>query len=186
MAMTNKEYKDGLFATRTSAGARARQDLDAYLAGFFDGEGHISLRRDPRRPWSVYVEVGATQVNRAPLEMLVRAYGGYIMPKSIGKNNVQPCYAWKCGEAKDAFWALWRMLPWLIVKRAKARAAVIVLRNRPLECVGGQISAHQKMAITKALKGLHVIKIEEKRWQGRNQTRVKDAPAITTEQISQE
>jgi len=184
-AMTKKEYQDGLFATRTSAGIRAKQDLDAYLAGFFDGEGHISMRRDPRRPWAVYVEVGATQVCRGPLELLVKAYGGNIIKKAVGKNNVQVCYAWKCGESKNAFWALWRMLPWLIVKRAKARAAVIVLQNRPLNCVGGQISSHQKMAITKALKGFHVIKAEEKRWQGRNQNRVKAALATTMDQISQ-
>ena len=118
--------------------------------------------------------------------MLVKAYGGNIIKKTVGKNNVQVCYAWKCGESKSAFWALWRMLPWLIVKRAKARVAVIVLQNRPLNCVGGQISAHQKMAITKALKGLHVIKVEEKHWRDRNQNRAKIASATITEQISQQ
>lgn len=185
MEKLKSDYRSLLLATQKGRQGAARQDLDAYLAGFFDGEGHISIRNDPRRPYNYYVEVGATQVDQTPLKMLVRAYGGSILAKRPGKTNVKQCYTWKCGNSKDAFWALWRMLPWLTVKRVKARAAVIVLQHRPLNCVGGQISPHQKMAIAKAIKGLHVIEIEEKRWGVKNQNHVKAAPVMTMEPISQ-
>lgn len=156
-------YKSLLKDTQRDRGNRARTDLDAYLAGFFDGEGHISIRKDPRRAWSCYVDIGATQVNREPLRLLVRAYGGKVNKKTKGKGKSKQCYVWKCSKGGEALWALHRMLPWLRVKRVKARAALIVLANRPLQCAGGQISKFQKMAITKALRGLHVIEIGERR-----------------------
>lgn len=137
-----------------------RTDVDAYLAGFFDGEGHISIRKDPRREWSCYVEIGASQVVREPLDLLTKIYGGYVTSKTPPtKSTVRQCYAWKCSVSKDVMWALWRMLPWLIVKRAKARSAIIVLQNRPHKLNGGQISHYQKIAITKALRNVHVVRI---------------------------
>jgi hypothetical protein len=130
---------------------KVRTDIDAYLAGFFDGEGHISIRRDPRRAWSCYVDIGATQRDRAPLRLLVKAYGGKVIKKSFDPRcNV--CYQWRCSKANDVLWALYRMLPWLIVKRRKARIALILLQNRPHVLTGGQVSHYQRCVITKALK----------------------------------
>ena len=183
MEKLKRDYKTLLLSTQASRKKGiVRQDIDAYLAGFFDGEGHVSIRSDPRRAWSYYVEVGATQIDQTPLKMLVKAYGGTILKKSVGTNQRQ-CYAWKCG-GKDAFWALWRMLPWLTVKRVKARAAVIVLQHRPLACAGGQISQYQKTVITRAVKDLHIIQMKEKRWSGKNQKAAKAVPAGGTEQTS--
>lgn len=152
-----KAYKAFLQETLPSKrNGKTKQDLDAYLAGFFDGEGHISISRSRKRPWSCYVDVGCTNTVKAPLLMFVRAYGGKVYPKVVSSNR-KPCFVWRCSNAKNASWALARMLPWLQVKRVRARAALIVMYNKPLACVGGQVSAHQKMAITKALKGLHLV-----------------------------
>jgi hypothetical protein len=151
-------YKDILQMTLPSRQkGRVRQDLDAYLAGFFDGEGHVYIAKNTKREWSYYVAIGAAQVNREPLELLVSAYGGKVYEKKRGPRQ-QACGEWRC-SGKDALYALYRMLPWLTVKRSKARVAIILLQNRPLTCAGGQISPHQKMAITKALKGVTVVKI---------------------------
>lgn len=147
-------YRRILQATQTTSN-KTRQDIDAYLAGFFDGEGHISISRG-NGTWLTYVEIGATQVDRTPLDMLVKAYGGYVIKKKITVKNRQQCYAWKC-SGKDAMFALYRMILWLKVKSKKARAALIILQNRPLSVSGGEMSSKQKMAITKALKDVHVI-----------------------------
>lgn len=151
-------YKQILRATQPTR-RQVRQDLDAYLAGFFDGEGHVTISKHPER-WTCHVEIGATQICREPLELLVRAYGGSIhkkaTPKVIGKKPYRQCYAWRC-RGREAMFAIYRMLPWLIVKLPKARAALIVLQNRPLNMVGGQISSRQKTAISRALDGLKIV-----------------------------
>jgi len=135
------------------------RDLDAYMAGFFDGEGHITIKNDSRRKWGYYVEIGATNTVLAPLELLKKSYGGNVLPKSFtGRLGKKQCYIWKA-SGKDAHWALSRMLPWLRVKNKKARSGIIILHNRPLKIAGGQISKYQKMAITKAIKGLHIVEI---------------------------
>jgi hypothetical protein len=154
----NKEYKKVMDDTRGSLGTRARTDLDAYLAGFFDGEGHVCVRRHNKHRWSFYIDLGVTQVDIRPLELFVKAYGGYIMKKSKVK-QLRQCHVWKCSKMSEAAWALYRMLPWLIVKREKARVALMVLQYRPLKAVGGQISEYQKASITKALQGIHIIEV---------------------------
>lgn len=159
MILPEMQYREVLAMTQTDKGVRARTDLDAYFAGFFDGEGNISIRRNPRREWSCYVDLGVTQVSRVPLDLMVKVYGGYVRPKSIATERRQACFCWKCSKGSEVLWALYRMLPWLIVKREKARTALIVLQNRPHLLSGGQISQYQKTAITKALDGQRVIEI---------------------------
>lgn len=163
MQKLKTDWKTMLLATKPSSSVRIRQDIDAYFAGFFDGEGHISISNDPRRQWSYYVCISASQNDKRPLEMLVKVFGGKIHAKKRTARYKNQCYEWKCG-GKDAFWALWRMLPWLIVKKEKARAAVIVLQHRPHKECGGQISQYQKTAIARAIKNVHVIRMTEKRW----------------------
>jgi len=176
-------YQKILLATQRDSRGMGRQDLDAYFAGFFDGEGHITISRDPRRPWSCYVEIGATQRNEEPLHMLQRCYGGKVHKKSRGKNNPNACSVWRC-SGKDGMYALYRMLPWLVVKQHKARVALIVLQHRPLKEAGGQISQYQKMAITKALKDVKIVERGRACRLGVNPSPVEDAPALSMDQTS--
>lgn len=178
------EYENLLSSTQKECNGRARTDLDAYLAGFFDGEGSISTSRDPRRPYCCYVSINVTNTDLVPLRLFVRAYGGSICKKTKAKNNVKDCYAWRCYNGKDALWALCRMLPWLTVKRKRARTAIIVLQNRPLRASGGQISAYQKAAITKALDNQFVMEVDTRWVPDKNPNPVLDAPVIPMEQTS--
>jgi hypothetical protein len=151
-----KVYKALLAETQKSARS-VRQDLDAYLAGFFDGEGSIHIKRHRKHKFSYYVDVAAHQVNKEPLRLFVSAYGGKIYKHSNGPLSRNQCWSWR-SSGKDAAWALARMLPWLIVKAEKARIALIVLHNRPHLISGGQISPYQKMAITKAVNQLRSLR----------------------------
>src|SRR5215469_2054711 len=111
-----------------------RYDIDAYLAGIFDGEGHISISCDLRRKWSIYVEIGATNTCIAPLNLLKKAYGGNVRPRTVPKGH-KPCWCWKA-SGKDAHWALSRMQPWLLIKRHKAKVALSILKYRSLHMAG--------------------------------------------------
>jgi len=124
------------------------QDVDAYLAGFLDGEGSVTFHVwSSKKPWSTEIRVSAYNTVREPIELFRRVYGGNI--KTLAKKpRRRDCFAWTA-HGKDALWALCRMLPWLRLKRQKARLACTILLNRPVP--GGAPSHHQKIEIMKAL-----------------------------------
>jgi hypothetical protein len=64
----------------------------AWCAGFFDGEGHVSIYARRRR-WGdvVYVmRVGITQKTPTPLHLLVKEFGGFVSSPNRSTN----CHRW--------------------------------------------------------------------------------------------
>lgn len=106
----------------------------SYLAGFFDGEGHITAASTPTKKYP-YISVGATNTIREPIDLLQRLFGGTVacrdrkIPKKRG-GTCKPTFHW-AARGVDAHWALSRMLPWLLVKRRRAQLAIIILQNVP-------------------------------------------------------
>lgn len=107
----------------------------AYLAGFFDGEGHVTVRKRKAVTkrhgirYSYDLTVGATQLasRNAPLMMLRRAFGGSLntlKTQRAGKRRVQQ-WAINCRKAGVA---LSTLLPYLIVKHEVAEHAVLFQR----------------------------------------------------------
>lgn len=107
--------------------------LYAYLAGFFDGEGHLISYRSPKQDYP-YVRIGATNTDRQPIDILLREFGGRmrtrVRKKKGTKKNHKRQFDW-VASGKDAHYALSKMLPWLLVKRNKAQAAITILQNSP-------------------------------------------------------
>ncbi len=93
----------------------------AYLAGFFDGEGCVTVGRG-KSPgvMSLFIKVG--QVNPAPLERFRQRFGGAIHPLSRYGNQRQ-AYQWTL-STKKAQAALEQLLPYLQVKQDEARMAI--------------------------------------------------------------
>jgi hypothetical protein len=90
-----------------------------WAAGFFDGEGHISIAARGRRYHSL--TVSAANTDRRPLEQLVELFGGKILdqPKA---NRWRLCFSWRlCGEEAIAF--LRAVRPYLVVKGEDADTA---------------------------------------------------------------
>lgn len=105
----------------------------AYLAGFFDGEGHITIERTSSQKQGVpgssqMLRIGACNTDPRPVELLYRTLGGSLrvttpkgIPKSGGEYATQYIWRLKSSEAKECLKAL---LPFLIVKRERADLAI--------------------------------------------------------------
>jgi len=93
----------------------------AYLAGFFDGEGSISINVNRKLVrWSL--RMTCHQVNPAPLRLLADAFGGSIhLTPRIG--NQRPIYEWVAG-GKMAAAAIRVLRPYLTVKADEADVAL--------------------------------------------------------------
>lgn len=98
--------------------------LVPYLAGFFDGEGHIAigLNKNPsgKRRW--YLRFAAHQVDPRPLQLLKERYGGSIQ-YTARRGQQRPIYEWVATSIK-AYKALKELQPFLIVKADEARLAI--------------------------------------------------------------
>lgn len=97
----------------------------AYLAGFLDARGCISVSGD-----QVQVIVGSKQL--AKLEWLVTQCGGHIHQASASKNRlagIRAYYEWRLAARPAALAILEAIRPHLVVKAAQADAALAVLRR---------------------------------------------------------
>lgn len=95
----------------------------AYLAGFFDGEGCVSIIHTPARGEHYYeVRVSANQVDPSPLYVMQRRFGGRLIPLAT-KPGLRQQYGWIVTGPRGRA-ALEAMLPFLIVKRTQAILAM--------------------------------------------------------------
>jgi hypothetical protein len=92
---------------------------DQWAAGFFDGEGNVSIFRRQRGNCLEYrVVLQITQKDSTPLLHIQEEFGGSISHAS----NPADCFRWRAdGEAVDLF--LKRVGPYLLVKRQEALVA---------------------------------------------------------------
>ena len=102
--------------------------LLAYIAGFFDGEGCIYINRwwDKRRGCYEYaLNIEVSNTNPAPLKILKEIFGGKVKEKSRNstKTNWRKAWKWVCkSRMSETF--LEKMLPYLIIKQDEARLAL--------------------------------------------------------------
>lgn len=95
----------------------------AYAAGFFDGEGHIQIRRHSKRG-SYMLAISAVQATENPLQLFVNGFGGTLKRRLIPyRNTFRVLWTWQCSSA-SAQDALEAMLPYLRVKRDEADLAL--------------------------------------------------------------
>ena len=97
-----------------------RKTERAYLAGFFDGEGSISLRLQQGK--YLRIEVACSQNTVDVLWMFVRAFRGNIY-------EGQRVYQWKTYGAQ-AIRFLNAVLPFLVVKRLDAEETILAWQER--------------------------------------------------------
>ena len=101
----------------------------AYLAGFFDGEGCITIqrRRNGKGRSYHYLEVQVTNTDRFSLELYRFTFGGNINPlrdrRSPDHPGWLPRYIWQL-EGKEAGECLRTLLPYLGLKRPQAEVGI--------------------------------------------------------------
>lgn len=107
-----------------------QRELTIWAAGFFDGEGCISIgkpiNKKLRKDGSRYVHVGyqlqtiVAQRDRRPIEVLVGLFGGNITTAKIHGSTY---WYWRiCGPKSLAM--LERIAPFLVLKKEQAELAI--------------------------------------------------------------
>jgi hypothetical protein len=102
-----------------------------YLAGFFDGEGCITMRhRTSRegRPQHIQIEANITNTNRDVLALIQSDYGGSLHTHQ-NKHRAIHRLRW---TSKDAIYALLKkVFPYLVIKRSNAELMLEYIKARP-------------------------------------------------------
>ncbi len=107
-------------------------ELLAYIAGFLDGEGAVGLYRcNTRKRFSYRLEVQLMQVDKRPLDLVKKHYGGSLSVRRHDNPKWQDCWHWMSAD-KTAERLLRDIYPYLIVKKERAE---IALRFRDLPCL---------------------------------------------------
>tara|TARA_Y100000310_G_C20667881_1_gene808619 strand:+ start:500 stop:934 length:435 start_codon:yes stop_codon:yes gene_type:complete len=110
-------------------------ELD-YMAGFFDGEGCISINKSnklKRTSGKRYLQYSAVIVvsntDRDVLEIFQRNFGGniYTLKRGLNAHKYKPCYQWMAFSNQAKTFCL-RMVDRLILKRKQAEI-IITLQN---------------------------------------------------------
>lgn len=93
-----------------------------WAAGFFDGEGCISIscsRKGKRvgHPGYYTLQLTAYQNDPAPLDVFISLFGGRVLPRREGGSIWQQ-------TGPGTIETLTKMIPYLLVKRAQAEVAI--------------------------------------------------------------
>src|SRR3990167_11058591 len=107
----------------------------AYLAGFVDGEGHISIypyvRKDKGREDETYYKVNFKVANtdQKLIESFKASYGGwvYTQNKSLRHASHKTLYTWSL-DSKNAELVLQTIFPYLRVKRRQCELVLERIR----------------------------------------------------------
>lgn len=95
----------------------------AYLAGFFDGEGHIRITKHSSRG-SFMLNISAVQATPYPLHLFVEKFGGTLKKRIIDyRGSPKALFTWQTSSA-CAENALREMLPYLVAKKDEADVAL--------------------------------------------------------------
>ena len=100
-----------------------------YLAGFFDGEGSISItaRKSARSRSLVYrLQVSVSNTDPQNLRLLRRAWGGeiYVQRAYLDNRHKRICYAWHLIVRATNPVFLKEIIPYLKMKRPQAELAL--------------------------------------------------------------
>ncbi len=99
-----------------------------WAAGFFDGEGCISIGRSrkgkrPAHPGYYALQLTAYQNDPAPLDIFISLFGGRVLLRREGGSIWQQ-------SGSQTVETLSKLLPYLIVKRAQAEVAIIFQKRK--------------------------------------------------------
>ena len=107
-----------------------------YVAGFFDGEGSVSIFIYSKKYHRLCVSVA--QRGEHWLEPFREIWGGQVTSKGSGKNRKRECHQWQV-VMNDAEKFLQDVLPYLKVKKAQAVLA-LEFRNKCRNISRGKIT----------------------------------------------
>lgn len=92
--------------------------ITPYLAGLFDGEGTIQVRKVEKKWATLRVCLG--NLDKTVVDLFKEKFGGYSYEC---ENNGKPFYRWGT-ESQNATNCLSRLMPYLAVKKEQAQLAI--------------------------------------------------------------
>lgn len=101
----------------------------AWCAGFFDGEGYVTIQRrnskakNGKTYTGHYLRIGINHVAPAPLYEMQKYFGGKVVKFSNVTGNRKPRHQW-CLNCASASEAITRLLPYLVNKNNVAELAL--------------------------------------------------------------
>lgn len=115
-----KEHKTLYGSVETDTSRGNQKHNQAYLAGFLDGEGNISLSRF-KHPNTVRFlrEISVTNECVSVLNMYINMFGGKTRKLKLSGNR-RDCYRWSIHSKEAMKKCLLYLLPYLVVKKDRA------------------------------------------------------------------
>jgi hypothetical protein len=125
-----------------------------YIAGLIDGEGSLDIRRRKRQTveW-LGPRVRVANTNLECLVWLVERLGGNIYPTNTKRPNCQVCYHYELENAQVIKALLFRIAPFLIIKKEKAEMLTAFIATMP-----ERTSRNNRIAAIKTNAILHIHK----------------------------
>ena len=114
----------------------------AYIAGFFDGEGCIRIKRASQGGGSYYVWVAITNSNKEILDYVETIFGGQVRKAEKTVNKVIYHYLITSSEAVDMLKVL---LSFLKEKRQQAELAIMFHKEKETLTLEDKKSCYLKM-----------------------------------------
>lgn len=93
--------------------------INAYFAGFFDGEGSIDYEN---KGTTVRVAIGNTA--KSLLQFMTKRYGGRFHPFNGRPEHHTPMFSWSIRNKSESEKFLLQVLPYLKIKHVSAKAAL--------------------------------------------------------------
>lgn len=118
----------------------------AYIAGFFDGEGCIRIKRASQRGNSFYVWVAITNSNKAILEGVMKLFGGQVRQAEKTVNKSIYHYLITSSEAVDMLKVIYMFLK---EKKDQARLAIEFHERKEKLTFEQKIDYYQKVSLLK-------------------------------------
>jgi hypothetical protein len=103
--------------------------INAYFAGFFDGEGTVRFTKNNGYD-DVRISLGNTA--KSNLELLKTLYGGHTYTlggESRPQVCRQPMWQWQLDKKSDQVSFLLKVIPYLKIKRDRAKEALVFIRK---------------------------------------------------------
>ncbi len=120
-------YAHGQLHRMTNYGNNHASTELSYIAGIFDGEGHITITTvEPAKPtWSplYLLEVGITNTDHDLIQHLLDQYGGYAGRTGIRDGHRLDAYRWRVSGPSGANF-LKMVLPFLHIKKRQSEIGI--------------------------------------------------------------
>lgn len=99
-----------------------------YIAGILDGEGSVTIvHQKCRMQPNVMISIASTTAELH--EWLCATLGGRSFERRINHLGTKPVWYWQIGASRDVQALLQAILPYMIIKRAKAQEALSIIER---------------------------------------------------------